>query len=148
MQPFSNILMTFPMTGAQIVDVLEQQCQPAGVSRPFLHLGISAGLTYDLAKTFAPVDHDNNPATAPVNSCTSISVTNVMFDGVPLNPAATYTVTVNNFLADGGDNFTVFRQIDPALRVGGGIDLDALNDYLASEGPIEPPGTDRVHELP
>jgi 5'-nucleotidase len=148
MQPFSNILMTFPMTGAQIVDVLEQQCQPAGVSRPFLHLGVSAGLTYDLAKTFGLVDHDNNPNTAPVNSCTGITVSNVMFDGVPLNPAATYTVTVNNFLADGGDNFTVFRQIDPALRVGGGIDLDALNDYLASEGPIAPPGTDRVHELP
>jgi 5'-nucleotidase len=148
MQPFSNILMTFPMTGAQIIDVLEQQCQPAGVSRPFLHLGVSAGLTYDLAKTFAPVDHDNNPNTAPVNSCTSISVTNVMFNGAPLDPAATYTVTVNNFLADGGDNFTVFRQVDPALRVGGGIDLDALNDYLASEGPIDPPGTDRVNELP
>ena len=70
MQPFSNILMTFPMTGAQIVDVLEQQCQPAGASRPFLHLGVSDGVTYDLAKTFGPVDHDNNPGTAPVNSCT------------------------------------------------------------------------------
>ncbi|HET6822583.1 MAG TPA: bifunctional metallophosphatase/5'-nucleotidase, partial [Anaerolineales bacterium] len=72
-QPFSNILMTFPMTGAQIIGVLEDQCQPAGVSRPFLHLGVSAGFTYDLAKTFGPVDHDNNPNTNPVNSCTSIS---------------------------------------------------------------------------
>jgi 5'-nucleotidase len=147
MQPFSNILMTFPMTGAQIIDVLEEQCQPAGVSRPFLHLGVSNGLTYDLAKTFGLVDHDGNPNTAAVNSCTSITVSNVMFDGGPLDPAATYTVTVNNFLADGGDNFTTFRQIDPALRVGGGIDLDALNDYLATEGPIDPPGTDRVNEL-
>ena len=50
-QPFSNILMTIPMTGAQIVAVLEEQCQPAGRSRPFLHLGVSEGFTYDLSKT-------------------------------------------------------------------------------------------------
>jgi 5'-nucleotidase len=147
-QPFSNILMTIPMTGDQIVNVLEEQCQPAGVSRPFLHLGVSTGFTYELAKSFGPVDHDNNPSTAPVNSCTSVSVTNVMLDGVALDPSATYYVTVNNFLADGGDNFVTFRQVDPTLRIGGGIDLDELNNYLASEGPIDPPGTDRVNELP
>lgn len=147
-QPFSNILMTIPMTGQQVIDVLKQQCQPAGVSRPFLHLGVSAGFTYDLAKTFGLVDHDNNPGTAAVNSCTSIAVTNVQLNGVPLDPSATYLVTINNFLADGGDNFTVFRQVNPALRIGGGIDLDELNNYLATEGPIDPPGTNRVNELP
>jgi 5'-nucleotidase len=145
-QPFSNILMTFPMTGAQIVDVLEQQCQPAGVSRPFLHLGVSDGLTYDLAKTFGLVDHDNDPGTASVNSCTSVSVTNVELHGSPLVDSQTYVVTANQFIADGGDNFTTFRQIDPGLRIGGGIDLDALNAYLDEEGPIAPPGTDRVNE--
>ena len=69
--------------------------------------------------------------------------------GVALNPAATYYVTVNNFLVDGGDNFVTFKQISPSLRVGGGIDLDELNNYLASdESPIDPPGTNRVNELP
>jgi 5'-nucleotidase len=148
-QPFSNVLMTFPMTGAQIVNVLREQCQPAGSSRPFLHLGVSAGLTYDLAKSFAVIDHDNNPNTPGVNSCTSISVTNVRFNGAALDPAATYTVTANQFLADGGDNFRTFRLVDPALRVGGGIDLDTLNAYLGSDlAPIAPPGTNRVTELP
>jgi len=148
-QPFSNVLMTFPMTGAQILGVLREQCQPIGVSRPFLHLGVSEGLTYTLAKTFTLVDHDNNPVTPLVNSCTAISVTNVQLDGDPLDPAATYTVTANQFLADGGDNFRTFRQVDPSLRVGGGIDLDTLNAYLGSDlSPIEPPGTTRVTELP
>jgi 5'-nucleotidase len=135
-QPFSNILMTIPMTGAQIEAVLRQQCQPAGVSRPFLHLGVSTGFTYDLSKTIVG------------NTCTSISVTNVKLNGVPLNAAATYYVTINSFLADGGDNFTAFRQVDPALRVGGGIDLDELVNYFASESPVAPPGTNRVNELP
>ncbi len=60
----------------------------------------------------------------------------------------TYLVTVNNFLVDGGDNFGTFATVDPSLRVGGGIDLDALNDYLGSEGPIDPPSIDRVNEVP
>jgi 5'-nucleotidase len=147
MQPFSNILQTFPMTGAQIIAVLKQQCQPAGVSRPFLHLGVSNGLTYDLAKTFGLVDPDGpSGPRGPVNSCTSITVSNVELNGNPLVDTTTYVVTANQFLADGGDNFTVFKEIDPLLRVGGGIDLDALNAYLGT-GPIAPPGTNRVNEL-
>jgi 5'-nucleotidase len=136
-QPFSNILMTIPMTGAQIIDVLEEQCQPQTASRPFLHLGVSTGFTYDLSKTI-------NAS----NKCTAITVSNVQLNGVPLASNTTYIVTVNNFLADGGDNFVTFRQVDPALRIGGGIDLDELVNYLGSEGPISPPGTNRVNELP
>jgi 5'-nucleotidase len=135
-QPFSNILMTIPMTGTQIINVLKEQCQPASASRPFLHLGVSTGFTYDLSKTIV------------AGKCTGITVTNVKLNGVALDPAATYFVTVNNFLVDGGDNFVTFRQVNPALRIGGGIDLDELNNYLASEGPIDPPGTNRANELP
>ena len=135
-QPFSNILMTFPMTGAQIEAMLRQQCQPAGVSRPFLHMGVSAGFTYDLSKTIV------------AGTCTSISVTNMQLNGNPIQPGTTYIVTVNHFLADGGDNFTVFRQVDPSLRIGGGIDLDELVNYFGAASPISPPGTNRVNELP
>ena len=76
-QPFGNTLFTFPMTGAQIVDVLEEQCQPLGSSRPFLHLGVSNGFTYDLAKTIV------------AGNCTSVTIGNVQLNGVPLNPAGT-----------------------------------------------------------
>lgn len=146
-QPFGNILITYSMTGAQIISVLEEQCQPAGVSRPFLHLGVSEGFTYDLAKTFGLVDHDGNPSTSPVNSCTSVTISNVMLNGVPLDPAASYNVTVNTFLADGGDNFATFATVTSA-RLDGGNDLLALVNYLGTFSPVEPPSTDRVNELP
>jgi len=134
-QPFGNTLVTYPMTGAQIVSVLEEQCQPAGSSRPFLHLGVSEGFTYDLATTIVAGD------------CTSVTVSNVMLNGAPLNPAASYNVTVNNFLADGGDNFDTFATIT-APRLDGGNDLLALVNYLGSFSPVAPPSTDRVNELP
>ena len=133
------------MTGQQVIDVLKQQCQPAGSSRPFLHLGVSAGLTYDLAKTFTVV---TLPTGGTRTDCATITVSNVRLNGAPLDPAATYGVTVNNFLADGGDNFTVFATVDPSLRIGAGIDLDETNRYLAANSPVAPPGTNRVNEVP
>jgi 5'-nucleotidase len=134
-QPFGNTLVTVPMTGAQIVAVLEEQCQPLGSSRPFLALGVSAGFTYDLATTIAGGD------------CTAINVSNVRLGGVPLDPARSYNVTVNSFLADGGDNFTTFATIG-AARLDGGNDLQALVNYLGSFSPVAPPSTDRVNEGP
>ena len=134
-QPFGNTLVTYPMTGTQIFSVLTQQCQPIGSSRPFLHLGVSQGFTYDLSKTIAG------------GNCTSVTVSNVKLNGVALSPTATYMVTVNNFLADGGDNFTTFGTIT-APRLDGGNDLLALINYLGTFSPVSPPSTDRVNELP
>lgn len=134
-QPFGNTLKTFPMTGAEIIMVLEEQCQPSFASRPFLHLGVSDGFTYDLSKTI------------DAGVCTSVSITNVMLNGVALDPAATYIVTVNSFLSDGGDNFGTFATIT-APKLDGGVDLEALANYLGTFGPVDPPPTDRVNELP
>lgn len=134
-QPFGNLLVTIPMTGAQIEAVLREQCQPATSSRPFLHLGVSAGFTYDLSKTIV------------AGRCTSITVANLRLDGLAVNPAATYQVTLNNFLADGGDNFVSLRTISPALRVGGGEDLAQLVAFFEANSPVAPPPTTRVNEL-
>ncbi len=135
-QPFGNTLVTMPMTGAQIVSVLQQQCQPAGSSRPFLSLGASAGFTYSLSRTIVN------------GTCTAVSVTDVRLNGKALDPAATYRVTVSTFLADGGDNFTTFKQVPVSERLAGGNDLQALTDYLGTFSPVAPPSTSRVTELP
>ncbi len=133
-QPFGNTLITYDMTGAEIIAVLEEQCQPAGSSRPFLHLGVSVGFTYDLAKTITAGD------------CTSVTISNVQLNGTPLNAAAIYQVTVNNFLADGGDNFTTLGTVT-SPRLDGGNDLQALTNYLGTFSPVAPPSIDRVNEL-
>jgi len=134
-QPFGNTLKTFPMTGAQIVLALEQQCQPAGSSRPFLHLGVSEGFTYDLATDIV------------AGTCNSATISNVQLNGAPLVVGDTYIVTVNSFLSTGGDNFTVFDDVT-SPKLDGGNDLEALTNYLGTFGPVAPPSTDRVNELP
>ena len=118
--------------------MLEEQCQPPDASRPFLHLGVSEGFTYDLSKTIEDV--------GGVATCTSVTVDNVQLNGIPLDPSATYQVTANNFLADGGDNFGTFATIT-APKLDGGNDLEALINYLGTFSPVSPPAVDRVNEL-
>ena len=134
-QPFNNTMFVLPMTGAQIVAVLEEQCQPGGSSRPVLHLGVSEGFTYTL------------DITTQNGVCLDVEVSDVQLDGVDIDPSADYMVAVNNFLADGGDNFDTFAEVDPTDRTPGPQDIDALIDYFTAESPVAPPSTDRVDEI-
>jgi 5'-nucleotidase len=59
-----------------------------------------------------------------------------------VNPAGSYRVSVNNFLAAGGDGFTVFAQ--GTDLAGGPIDLDAFTAYLTAHPGLAPPPADRV----
>jgi len=132
-QPFSNTLVTMTLTGAQLEQTLEQQwvTQTDGSVR-FLHLGVSNGLTYSWSAS-APVGNRIDPATIKLN-------------GVTVDPAASFRVTVNSFLADGGDGFTTLRS--GTNRVGGGVDLDAFTAYLGAHAPVAPPAANRVTPLP
>jgi len=83
-------------------------------------------------------------ASAPVGS--KVDPASIMIDGVPVDPAGTYRVTVNSFLADGGDGFVVLR--DGTDRLTGIIDLDALVDYFGVNSPIPPGAQDRIAMIP
>jgi len=63
-------------------------------------------------------------------------------NGRPIDPAAHYRVTVNNYLAVGGDGFTVFTEgIAPLVGV---YDVDALYAYFRANSPIGPATGNRI----
>ncbi len=109
-QPFGNSLVKMDLTGQQVYDLLNQQW----AGQPFARILKTSGLTY--------VWDNSLPAGSRVLA--------VYQNGAPISKAATYSVTVNSFLADGGDNFSVLRN--GTNRVGGPVDLDALIDYIRS----------------
>jgi 5'-nucleotidase len=125
-QPFGNILQTVTMTGEQIKNVLEQQFTAA---RTFV-LQPSAGLKYTWT------------ASAPFGS----RVSGITLNGVPLDPNASYRVTVNSFLQGGGDGFSEFTK--GTAITGGGIDLDAFSKYLTAHPGQQPPALDRITRQP
>jgi 5'-nucleotidase len=52
----------------------------------------------------------------------------IVVNGVVQNPGQIYRVTVNNFMATGGDGFGVF--VGGTSVLGGAQDIDALTAYL------------------
>src|SRR5215207_1240927 len=129
-QPFGNSLVTMDLTGAQIDTLLEQQwcTQAAGTARI---LSVSAGFTYTW------------DGAVPQATCDKVS--NIAIGGVAVDPAATYRVTVNSFLADGGDRFFVLRE--GVNRAGGALDLDAFEAHFAGTSqaaPLPTPALGRI----
>ncbi|HEX8082522.1 MAG TPA: ExeM/NucH family extracellular endonuclease [Jatrophihabitans sp.] len=125
-QPFANTLVNLKLTGAQLKTALEQQWQPAGSARPFLRLGISEGFTY----TYDP------------RAAAGSRITAMWLNGTAIDPAASYSVTVNSFLAAGGDNFGVFAQ-GANKKDTGQTDLQAMVDYMDTHTPVSPDYTQR-----
>ncbi|MFI7676852.1 bifunctional metallophosphatase/5'-nucleotidase [Actinophytocola sp. NPDC049390] len=130
-QPFGNIMQTMTLTGAQLKTVLEQQWQPKPDGTVQVRmLQISSTLHYSWSRS------------APVGS----KVSDIAVAGEPVTPDATYRVSVNNFLAAGGDGFAEFTNGTDIA--GGPVDLDAFTAYLAANPNIAPPAADRVTVLP
>ncbi len=125
--PFGNSLITMSLTGAQIDNLLEAQFSGTEPdTRRVLQVSRGFSYTWDAAR----------PAGSRVDNAT------IAIDGVTLNPDATYRVTVNSFLAGGGDGFDVLTQ--GTRRVGGALDLDAMVEYFAEVGPVSPSPLDRI----
>ena len=129
-QPFGNTLVVKTCTGQQIYDVLNQQFNnPApGSNRIMLP---SANVHYQWTTAGGPHVVDGS----------------VSFDGggTPISKAVTYRVAVNNFMADGGDGYTVFRSCTAPL--GGEVDLDAFARYLGAHSPVAPPPLNRIEKV-
>ena len=114
------------LTGAQIKTVLEQQWQRDSEgnvpSRPFLRLGTSEGFEYSYDPALPEGER----------------ITGIWLNDAPLSKTTTYSVTVNSFLASGGDNFREFVN-GAGKRDTGKIDLQAMVDYMeefAADAPL------------
>ena len=133
-QPFGNLLTTITLTGAQLDCVLEQQF----VNGRSTVLQPSASLTYTRTRSAA-----TGTTAAP---CSGQQVSGIRINGTPVDPAVSYRITVNNFLADGGDGFTQLTA--GTNRVLGIDDLQALTEYLTARGTVSAPATNRITLLP
>jgi 5'-nucleotidase len=130
-QPFGNSLVTMTLTGAQIERLLEEQLPSCTLATARI-LQVSDGFMYTYS------------ASGPV--CDKVNPSSIMLDGVQVDPAASYRVTVNSFLADGGDSFPILTQ--GTNRLGGAVDTDALEDYLTANAPVAPGPMNRITQVP
>jgi 5'-nucleotidase len=129
-QPFNNLVVTVTVTGAQLKEVLEQQFVGYAGQTTTKILQVSAGFTYTYS------------ASAPLGS----KVSDIRLNGVPIDPAATYKVSTNDFLANGGDGFTNLTAATDRVTAPG-FDVDSLAAHLGT-GPQGPGPQDRITVVP
>ncbi len=132
-QPFGNNLVTLTLTGTQIETMLEQQFCNEAMTTPRTTTAIlqpSSGFTYTWTASAA---------------CDS-KVSSIALNGTPLNLATSYRVTVNSFLADGGDGLPILRA--GTNRMGGAVDTDAFEAYFVAHSPVAPGPQNRITMLP
>jgi 5'-nucleotidase len=132
LQPFGNGLITLTLSGSDLKHLLEAQWSRRGERVRFLQP--SRGFSYAWA--------DHRPWGERVDPAS------LQLDGMRIDPRGRYRVTVNSFLAAGGDGFTLLRDADE--RVGGPLDVDALASYLreaGSAGPVAPDPVARIRRL-
>ncbi|MEU5756955.1 bifunctional metallophosphatase/5'-nucleotidase [Streptomyces sp. NPDC047829] len=130
-QPFANTVNLQDYTGAQLVQVLKEQVSGPNEAAPKI-LQVSAGLTYTLDLTKTGADR--------------VVTDSIRLNGSPIDPAATYRVASNSFLAGGGDGFPTLGE--GANELVGADDLTALEQYLtansSASNPIAVPTADRI----
>jgi 5'-nucleotidase len=127
-QPFRHQLVTLTLTGTQIKNMLEQQWLDP--KRPRI-LQVSKGFTYawDGTKLYGE----------------RVAADRMSLNGVRIEPAQNYRVTVNNYLAVGGDGFGVLK--DGTAQLYGGYDADVLYGYFQANSPIAPATPDRIQRM-
>ncbi|MGW8066514.1 bifunctional metallophosphatase/5'-nucleotidase [Streptomyces ziwulingensis] len=130
-QPFANTVNLKDYTGAQLIQVLKEQVSGPNEAAPKI-LQVSSGLTYTLDLTRSGADR--------------VVTDSIRLNGAPIDPAATYRVASNSFLAGGGDGFATLGQ--GANELVGTDDLTALEQYLTANSseaaPLAPPAADRI----
>jgi len=104
-------LVTLTVTGAQLRALLERQFKADRPRVLSVSKGFSYRYTYDRATKSAAVDGAS-----------------MRLDGKVIDPARRYRITVNSFLADGGDGFAALREAPE--RTEGALDIDALVAFL------------------
>ncbi len=119
-QPFDNTLVTVELTGAEVIQVLEEGI--TGGHGVIQVSGLSFAFDYGVE---APGD--------------SVIVGDVidLATGSPLDPAATYLVAVNDFMAVGGDDYVTLAanpQVNSYVLV-----RDLVVDWVKANSPFTPP---------
>ena len=129
-QPFGNVLVTLTLTGAQLKTLLEQQWSRSNPERARI-LQPSRGFSYAW-------DPDR-----PVGD--RVIAASLRLNGQAVDADRPYRITVNDFLASGGDSFRVLRSGTDA--VGGPLDIDALTGFIRQESSREPLQPDRIARI-
>lgn len=121
--PFQNTLSTFEVTGAVVVEALENGVsQIEDVKGRFPQV---AGLKFAFDQKMDVGSRISDVMVAEGDAF------------VPIDPAKTYVLVSNNYVRNGGDGYKMFKTAANAYDFGPDL-ADVTAEYLAAKGPYAP----------
>jgi 5'-nucleotidase / UDP-sugar diphosphatase len=127
-QPFTNWLIIMDLKGDQLWAAIENGVSKYGENVQGSGRFVAASnLTY----TYDPTKEVGH------------RVQDVQVNGQPIDLKATYTIATSNFMADGGDDFTMLKAGSNIFNTGISV-TDLLQQYFEAHSPITPPALGRV----
>jgi 5'-nucleotidase len=126
-QPFNNTLVTVTLSGVDLKALLEAQWRDP--AQPPRILQVSAGFHYTWSASALPGQH--------------VDAASMRIRNVAVDPKRDYRVTINSFLAQGGDGFRLLRSASQR-RESGLLDADVLADYIREHSPLTPSPAVRI----
>lgn len=117
LMPFDNTLYTGKLTGAQVKVAIEN-----GINNDKISFGQVAGVyvVYDLSRPFG-----------------DRVVKMTLENGQPLDMNKVYTVVSNDFMFDGGDNYTVLKEAKDKKDTGVPV-RDSIIEYVKAQKVVSP----------
>ena len=129
--PFGNTVATIDVTGAQLLEALEAAtCTTPEAIGAFpqvsgIEFTLNTGVPYVNGTQYA-----NSTYYAPANPGSRVTISTV--NGEAFDPAATYTIATNDFMAAGGDTYYAFKAASAQFDTGIPLD-EAVMEYVTKE---------------
>ncbi len=111
-QPFGNTTVTVDLTGKEVMDYLDAAAK----------MSVGAGAFAQFAGVNLVI--------------TGGKVTSASIKGAPIDPAKTYRMVVNNFVAAGGDGYPKLTSHKSFVDTGF-VDADLLRAYITARSPLK-----------
>lgn len=124
--PFDNVIVKLELTGKDILDALENGFSE--VEKGAGRFPQVSGLVVKVNKTKPPMSR----------------VVEVLINGKPLDLNKIYTVAVNDFMAAGGDGYSVLKNAKSSLWPTGNWMRDDFVEYIKKHTPLNPQVEGRI----
>lgn len=127
-QPFGNQLITMTLSGAELSSLLQRQFRNDALCS---RVQVSQGLSYSWDGARSGEQR--------------FLADSLRLHGEPVRPDQSYRVTVNAFMAAGGDSFV--ELVKGRERRTGITDIEAIENWVKARPLVQPPALDRIRRI-
>ena len=133
LQPFSNTIATMDITGADLIAALENGVSAIVVDEAGMVVRDGASGRFPQV---SGMRFSYDPTQEVGSRVTSVEILQEDGSYAPVDESVRYSITVNNFMASGGDGYSALYEYGQGIYLFGRLDWEVTLDYMQSISPV------------